>query len=451
MKKFRDPVSSADQLFLLPPSVSEFVPPDSPARLLSEIIDSLDCSPLVNRPFGAGAPSYDPRLLFKVLVFGYWQGLRSSRKLEAALTYDMRYMFLAQMIKPDYRTISRFRVENEKAIAALFVETVILCQKLGLVLLEHVAVDGTKIEANVSGQQTLSTKRLEEAIVTTEAAIAQVLAEAKECDVREDAEHKDDHKNDPPTGLQNLEHRKEMLKKAKAELESEKNISVVAATDLESRVMRIDGRNRPCYNAQAVVDSKRQVIVAAVVTNHCTDEKLLEPMMAMLIQNTARKPAIVTADGGYWSPDTGEYAKESGIDAYVSVQPLKQRHEITYDQANDQFLDNDNDIFEYQRSRMQRNVTYKIYRSKLTKREHWVRQDNGRIEEMRAKISSPEGKATYHKRKQIVEPVFAHIKGPMNLRRLLLRGMKGASSEYLLACCAHNIQKIMLIWREQPI
>ena len=112
MKVFRDPAVAKDQVMLLPPCVSDFVAQDDPVRLAGEIIDGMDFSELLSKYGGGGAPAYDPRMLMKVIVFGYCEGVRSSRKLSAALGRDMRFMYLAEMSRPDFRTIARFRREN---------------------------------------------------------------------------------------------------------------------------------------------------------------------------------------------------------------------------------------------------------------------------------------------------------------------------------------------------
>ena len=156
MKVFRDAPAAPGQMFLLPMCVDEFVGPLDPARILSRVVDELDLTPLRTAYTGGGRPAYDPSILLKVLLFGYSEGIRSSRKLDKALGYDLRFMFLAQMSRPDFHTLARFRRQHAEAIAALFVQTVGLAQKRGLVLLEHVAVDGTKIEADVSGKRTFS-------------------------------------------------------------------------------------------------------------------------------------------------------------------------------------------------------------------------------------------------------------------------------------------------------
>jgi transposase len=136
---------------LLPPCVNDFVSGDDPVRALDEIIDWMDLSSLVGKYSGGGAPAYEPRMMLKVIIFGYCQGIRSSRKLDAALGQDVRFMYLAEMSRPDFRTIARFRRNNRDAVRKAFEETVRIALDMGLVLLGHVSVDGTKLVANGSG------------------------------------------------------------------------------------------------------------------------------------------------------------------------------------------------------------------------------------------------------------------------------------------------------------
>ena len=112
MKIFRDPVVARGQVYLLPPSVEDFVPQESPARIVGEIIEGMDLSGLVSKYAGGGAPAYDPWMMMKVLVFGYSQGIRSSRKLDMALGQDLRFMYLSEMSRPDFRTIAAKRKER---------------------------------------------------------------------------------------------------------------------------------------------------------------------------------------------------------------------------------------------------------------------------------------------------------------------------------------------------
>ncbi len=144
MKKIRDSVAR-DQLMLLPPSVEDFVSKDDSVRVINKILDDMNLDYLLSACKGGGAPSYDPRILMKVLIYGYSQGLVSSRKLDYILHNDVRYMYIAQMNRPDFRTISRFRRGHGPEIKKIFTDIVRMCMECGLVLLEHVNLDGTNI------------------------------------------------------------------------------------------------------------------------------------------------------------------------------------------------------------------------------------------------------------------------------------------------------------------
>ena len=312
MKLFREPVSSPDQLFLLPLCVDDFVAKDASVRIISEAIDTLDCSVLYAKYLGMGAPSYDPKMMFKLLVFGYREGIRSSRRLDAACGHDMRFMFLAQMSRPDFRTLARFRRSNEKEIETLFVQTVLLCMKVGMVLLEHVAVDGTKIEANVSGRATFNSERLEKEIANIETKITTILKEAEETDALEDEKHGDSGADDPPDGLKTMNDRKKTLEAARDSLKETGHKSV-AVTDTQSRLMKTRSGNRPAYNAQAVVDNAYQVIIAASVTQDTFDSKQFAPMLEQAIANTGDLPCQTSADKGYYSVAALEYCEKMGL------------------------------------------------------------------------------------------------------------------------------------------
>src|SRR5258708_35041309 len=108
MKVFRDEVSSGEQLFLLPASVGEFVPAHSRVRVLSEVVDTLDLEKFYSFYHGGGAPAFDPRVMVKIWLLALVLGERRSRRIAELLTYDTRFMFIAKMVRPDFRTLCRF-------------------------------------------------------------------------------------------------------------------------------------------------------------------------------------------------------------------------------------------------------------------------------------------------------------------------------------------------------
>ena len=243
----------------------------------------------------------------------------------------------------------------------------------------------------------------------------------------------------------------------------------LGATDLESRVMTTKSGKRCAYNAQAVVDKNRQVIIAADVSQAENDKEEFIPMLEQTENNTGKMPKKVSADAGYYTQDNLQYAKKKVLDAYVPA-PKKSKIEFKYDGENDEYICPAGKALKYHGSRRNRyKKLYRVYRcaecagcavSKdcqggkkdggRERRDLWIRADVDRNlrEEMRKKMLSPEGKLIYKLRLHIVEPVFGNIKFNMNIVKLLLRGLEGANIEYLLGCIAHNIKKIMASWPE---
>lgn len=447
MKRFKDPVSAREQGFLLPPSVNEFVEADAPVRALFEVVQRLDVSSLEARHQGGGAPAYAPRMLLSVLLYGYSEGVRSSRKIERSLRTNVEYMYLAGMSRPDYRTIARFRRENEEALRELFVQVVRLCQELGLVLLEHVAVDGTKIRADVSARGTYGKDRLMRALASVEERVERALKEAEEADAEEDEAYGDKRGDELPEDLRDAKRRKERLERAFEKLK-ETGHKAVPSTDLDARVMKTQDGNRAAYNSQAAVDRENQVIVAATVTTACCDNAQLPGMLEAVAENTGAFPQQTTADCGYHSVATLSYLERTGLDAYVPVHGKQGLRPLgyTYNPESDTYTSESGEALTYRGLCEKKGKTYRVYRGKRKEGEPflelYIRLDGQAQQRMQAKLESERGKAVYRYRQQVVEPVFGHLKTRFNLRRFLLRGLSGATIEFLLACMAHNIDKI---------
>ena len=206
-------------------------------------------------------------------------------------------MFISQMSHPGFRTISRFRKENLDTIKGAFQETVRFGMTMGLILLEHVSVDGTKVEANVSGKETYKKDRLEKALEELDKRIPEILEEAERADRKEDALYGDARGDELSDELKDAVVRKKRLEEAKKTME-EAGRDSIGATDTQSRLMKTRSGNRPCYNGQAVVDREHQMIVAADVVQDESDNHQLEPMIEEMKRTTGAKPGVVTVDGG---------------------------------------------------------------------------------------------------------------------------------------------------------
>ena len=496
MKRFKEPVASRYQLALLPLTVDDFVPAHARSRVIADLLDAMDCTALENTYRGGGAPAYHPRTLLKILVFAYSEGIRSSRNIAVCCTRDLHYLFLAEMSRPDHRTLCTFRRKNGDAIAQLFRDTVLACKTSGLVLLEHVAVDGTKIEADVSSKETYNRGRVEDAIAYTEACIAAILGDAEAQDARDDQPRLSldaptlvdtpasvdtpalvdtvalldtaapldtpapAAAPEPPTPavsspetaalVRKLSRRKERARAARERL-CETGGKAQGATDLESRVMKTPAGNRPAYNAQAAVDGANQIIVAAFVTQSCTDGQQMAAMLPHIVANTGAQPGCVTADCGYNTLETLYALEEAGVLGYLAEREDQKRKALYVHDAQTDVLrlpataDTAELTLRFHGHRTKEGKRFRVYRHAATGKETWVSEDPERELSLRGsmheRMTSASGKAIYRLRQQVVEPVFGHLKTVLRLRRFLLRGLAGARIEYLLACAAHNLKK----------
>ena len=136
------------------PSLDEFVSENHEARIVSEVVDTMDLSPLLAKYGGGGAPAYHPAMMLKVIIYAYSRDIYSSRGIAQGLKTDTAFMFLSGLQSPDFRTICLFRAEHADVLPDLYVEAVRLCASLGMVGLGHIAFDGTKLKANASVRQT---------------------------------------------------------------------------------------------------------------------------------------------------------------------------------------------------------------------------------------------------------------------------------------------------------
>jgi transposase len=435
-----------DQSFLMPPSLDDWLPEGHLARFVSELVDEvLNLSPfLASYTEVRGYPPYDPRLMLKILLYGYTTGVRSSRKIEIRCHEDVAFRFLAANAAPDFRSVARFRKRHLAALEALFTEALALCQAAGMVKMGRVALDGTKVRANASRHKAMSYDRMADAEARLQAEVEELLRDAERVDAAEDAAHGADNRGDDLQGeMARRESRLAKIRKAKADLEKEARVKAAAKarekatragraeeeaaeaarrvadsavpqpkaqrnfTDPDSRIMKTaDGSFHYCYNAQAVVDEQNQVIVATDFAESGADNPAFTEMLDQTTANTATTPGETLADAGYFSEDNVEAARERGTEALIATGRLK--HGETVPDAP--------------RGRIPKNATPK--------------------QRMARKLRTKKGKTAYARRKVIVEPVFGQMKTTQGADRLLLRGRHDARSEWRLLAACHNLRKL---------
>ena len=214
-----------DQPYLLPPDLRSWLSAGHLAHFVSDIVDALDLSAILDeyeRGDGRGYPPYHPVMMVKLLVYGYCTGKVSSRKIEKATWEDIAYRVLSGNQQPDHDSIADFRQRHLKALAGLFVQVLKLCQKAGLVKLGHVSVDGSKVKANASKHKAMSYQRMNETEARLVKEVQELLAEAEAIDKAEDAQYgKGKCGDELPDELKRRETRLKKIREAKAALEAE--------------------------------------------------------------------------------------------------------------------------------------------------------------------------------------------------------------------------------------
>ena len=435
-----------DQSFLMPPSLRDWLPEDHLAHFVSELVDEvLDLSPfLASYTEVRGYPPYDPRLMLKILLYGYTTGVRSSRKIEIRCHDDVAFRFLAANAAPDFRSVARFRKRHLAALEALFVEALTLCRAAGMVKMGRVALDGTKVKVNASRHKAMSYDRMAGTEARLQDEVDEMLRDAERVDADEDEAHGPDNRGDDLQGeLARRESRLAKIRKAKADLEKEARDKAAAQardkatkagrgeeeaaaaagraaesatprpkaqrnfTDPDSRIMKTaDGSFHYCYNAQAVVDEDHQVIVATDLADSGADNPAFAEMLDQTMANTGATPGQTLADAGYFSQDNVDAARERGTDALIATGRLKHGEQVP----------------DAPRGRIPNNATPK--------------------QRMARKLRTKNGKAAYARRKVIVEPVFGQMKTTQAAGRLLLRGRDQARSEWRLLAACHNLRKL---------
>jgi transposase len=463
-KRFR--ACDLNQPFLLPPSLQDWLPEGHLARFLGDLVEGLDLSAIYaayDRKDGRGLAAYHPLMMVRLLLYGYCVGVASSRQIERRSYEDLAFRYLAADQHPDHDTIAHFRQTHLQSLAGLFLQALRLCEKAGLVKLGHVAIDGTKLQANASKHKAMSYERMTEKEQALQQEVEKLLAEAARVDAAEDAQYGKGKRGDElPVELARREGRLQKIAEAKAALEQEARERAVAAkeaaetkleerhkqeqargkkyggrppqvpdpeqaqpepkaqrnfTDPDSRIMK-DGAAKSFvqgFNAQAAVDETAQVIVACAITQQANDKQQLAPMLQQVEQNLGRKPDKATADSGYFSEAAVKDPTLEGVELLVA--PERQKHGAEGTGA---------DVVEAAERKAAADLP----------------AEPSVAEAMRQKLSSAEGKAVYKMRKAVVEPVFGQIKERRGFRRFGLRGLKKVEAEWRIICLTHNLLKL---------
>lgn len=321
-----------DQLFLMPPGLREWLPEDQLAYFVSELVDDLDLSEIesVYEDEERGQPPYHPRMMAKILIYAYCNGVFASRRIEKRLVEDIAFRVLAAGNRPDFRTLSDFRKIHRKAVEGLLEQVLRLALKAGAMKLGRVAIDGSKVKANASKHKAMSYGRMKEKEQEFREEVRKLLSEADRQDEAQDQRYGTDRSGDElREELRRRESRLERISQAKHALEEEASRQAQQAdkeqakpedkkqynfTDPQSRIMKGSDGFVQGYNCQIAVEGNFQLIVGQAVTQQANDKKQLEPMIQAIEEQAGHKPGEVLADSGYCSEDNLKYLARRHID-----------------------------------------------------------------------------------------------------------------------------------------
>jgi transposase len=496
-----------EQLVLFPSKLDEAIGEDHPVRLLDEMLTAMDWSAWEARYSGvAGQPAIHPRVMAGAILYGLTVGVRTSRKLEAACLNRLDFLWLVEGRDIDHSTFAGFRKDFGREIRDLFKQIGRLALQMGLVRLNVVALDGTRVKANSSRHATASAKTLENRLAGLDQEIERLVAAAE---AEESAERKlfvdEASPNRLPRELANVKKRQAALRQALAAAreadvrraargEARKGPTAVPVADPESAVMpNKEGGFAPNYTPMAAVDGESGLIVDADVVAVASESDTTVPTVERIAETFGARPAQVLADANHGSGSTLESLAAAGVDAVIPPEgratpasvmredgsrPVPQsewaalprtgpkgkldRAAFLYDPARDGYWCPAGRLLTYSNSSTQERdggeAHYRTYRSLdcggcplaetcLSKsgapRSVSRDQHEDRREAMRARLATDEGRAAYRRRAPLAEGAMAGLKAVMGVRQFLLRGLAGVRTEWLWTCVALNLKKLI--------
>lgn len=502
MAKFK-PLNE-NQLVMLPISLQDQLVPGTLEHTISQLVDQhIDLS-VFNERYNndeTGASAIHPKILLKVILLAYSRGLISSRQIERACNENILFIALSYGFTPDHSTIAQFISSMQTEIQSIFSNILLVCEELGLLDGTHFSLDGVKLSANVSKEWSGTIEELKHKRDKLQDKVQRVIAEHAQADKQPELVLQRQKKRERRFQLQ-VERLNQFLQEHedKPKLGSEGKEIQSNVIDNESVKMPSSHGVVQGYNAQALVDSKHQVILAAEA--FCSqDHENLSPMLEGAKKNLTtigKEPTYfegkqLTADSNYHSFNSLTFCKDQKIDAYIPDIQFRKRDQrfddqqrfkdgvhgrqrpdakpspfsapdFSFDATKQVYLcPHEKELACHARNQRNRFRTYDVYRARVedcaacplrtrclskanTSRRYLSiqvdTQQPNLIDEMKAKIDSEQGKRIYARRLAIVEPVFANICVHKHMDRFTLRSKRKVDVQWRLFALVHNIAKI---------
>lgn len=462
---FRTGDRNQGQLF--PPRIEDYVRGDDPVRAYDAFVDALDLGGLGidADPNRVGNPRYEPRTMLKILMFGYSYGIRSSRKLEREVNYNLAFIWLARGLAPDFKTISEFRRNNKGALKKVLAMCAKMCVKLDLVAGNTLFCDGSKIRANASIKNSWTAERCEKALDKVDERIEEMLSE---CDAADESEEGQASLVRMKEEIAKSEKYKEKVKEIAKELEESGRKSVNTVDGECERMHSIHG-SHASYNAQIVVDEKHGLIVGSGVVSDNNDLGQFASQITAAEANVGKECEAACADSGYADTDDLNKIYEKGTKVVVPSQRQaadKEKKEFgkesfRYDAEKDCYICPEGNELKRFRDRPEKNASvYRISAGGIcqgcrnfgrcavqrTGREIYRLFNEEAREKLEAEYMKEDSKAIYKLRKEKAELPFGHIKHNLGVRGFLLRGLEGVRCEMSLLSVCFDIARMITIF-----
>jgi transposase len=441
-----------ETLFLLPPSVQDWLPEGHLARFIAEIVAKLDLSALRAKYAGRGHEAYQPEMLVALLFYGYATGTFSSRKLERA-TYDsVAFRFIAANQHPEHDTIATFRRRFLSEVQACFRQILLIAAESGMLKIGRVTLDGTKVKANASKHHAMSyahagklERRIKNEIdrllrmaekaderdlpdgmdvpaeLARREARLQAIAEAKER-IREREQQRIaqeqaayDQRMAQRTADEENTGKKKRGRKPKRPSRAMNPKAQINLTDEASRIMPSAGGFEQAYNAQNTIDCTSRLLIDVDVSQHADDCALLEPALDRIaaLPQELGKTSEILADAGYHSVRNAAICEHRAITPYIS--PGRERHAGGL-------------------------ARFQVPRP--------LRSEAAPHERMTYRLRTQEGRAIYGQRKSTIEPAIGIIKSAMGFRQFSLRGYEKVQGEWKIVGAAYNLRRMHVLMKK---
>lgn len=493
------------QQYLLPPSLDDLIEDNHPVRIVNKVIDKIDIQPLIDKYKGGGTSSHNPKMLLKIICYGYLKNQFSSRKLEEMTKESIHMMWISGMNQPDHNTINRFRSERLKDVLEdIFSQIVLLLVEEDQLSIKEIFVDGTKMEANANRYTFVwgkTVKKNKERIKQQLKELWEYTQKVAEEESREEID--DNFEEIDPEKIQKVVEEidrklkgKKIEKKIKQRITRGKREWAKRYAKYQAQEEILDGRNsysktdedatfmrlkedhmknsqlKAGYNAQ--ISSNNQYIVNYSIGQNPADSVTLKPHLSSHINKYDELPAAVITDAGYGSEENYQYLSDNQIEGYVKYQSFDREQKkkrvdkkpftedkLYYNPDGDYYVCPMGQRMEKvgQRKKTTANnyeIQVSLYQAKNCRgcplRGVCHNQQEDRIinvshtgkyfkAKAREKLLSEQGEKYRKERSVDVETIFGNIKQNKNFRRFYLRGKQKVNIEFGLLAITHNLRK----------